>query len=819
MPPIRPPAPGLLTGLTWLLVAAVLAYAGWESVSRARHLLELSRSEGEAGRPAAVESSSPTGYTEGRRGLVLPRGSTDAAHWIMQTQMMRPEGTWRIRSVPYDNAPAGRAVHWASPYRWWLAVLAWIDHVATGRPWGIAVERASLSAGPVMLAAALLAVAWLLTRRFTRGAAVVAVVGAVAVAPFYVDFLPGRADHHGLANLCTLGTVLFFVIGAGSGLGSEPRRPAPHWSARSWLDLSAVSGGIGLWISAATQVPVLIGLGLGVLASVLVGRKAQDWPGALLEPSQLRRWGLIGAGVSLTAYLVEYAPHLAQLRLEVNHPLYALAWAGAGELLGVATVVVSGSRIHGRRVDARRAGLALVAVAALPLTLVLIPRTFTVAHPLLWQIHSLHLAEFQSLYRHLHTPDFNWRRLELLLPMLLLAPILLQLSRRPRATRVKAWLALAVSPPLLGWALGLNQVRWASLAFVLTIPALAAFLSTRARGRQRAMWTAACLVILAPPFLMTLVRARASAETTVEEIQNLVERDLAHWLKQRNPDRTVVVAAAPGVTTKLIFLGGLTGVGTFYWENAPGLEKLAAFYGAASAVAAHDVARAVNLTHIVFVSWSPTELELAKLHRGIADPSAATPEDAFIARLLSGAVPPPWLRAVAFPLPDHPALQGAHVRIWEVTPPMELPDAVVRATAFQLDLKAIDRAQQLVPLLERFPDYLPAAVMRAAVAARLRDETAFGAAMRQVRERISEAGNLGLEDHLHLVVVLTVAQQLEAAQQQLRAAMQKVTAPALRQLPAGTLTDLMALTSALNVSWSDPHLQRVAEDLLPPARL
>jgi hypothetical protein len=149
---------------------------------------------------------------------------------------------------------------------------------------------------------------------------------------------------------------------------------------------------------------------------------------------------------------------------------------------------------------------------------------------------------------------------------------------------------------------------------------------------------------------------------------------------------------------------------------------------------------------------------------------------------------------------------------------MSLPEALVRAIAFQLDSKEIERAQQLLPLLDRFPEYLPAAVMRAAVAARVRDEAAFGAAMRQVRGQLPQAGDLMWEDHLYLVVVLTVAQQLEAAQQQLQAAMQKTTEPALRQLPTGLLTDLMALSSALNVPWTNPHLQRVAESLLPPAR-
>ena len=120
----------------------------------------------------------------------------DTAHWIMQTQSMFSRSAWRVRHVDYDNAPHGRDVHWAMPFHAWLAALAWIDHTVSGRPMGIAVERATLSSGPVMLGLLLIGLIPFLSRRFSNAAAAVIGVGTITVLPFYLDFMPARADHH-----------------------------------------------------------------------------------------------------------------------------------------------------------------------------------------------------------------------------------------------------------------------------------------------------------------------------------------------------------------------------------------------------------------------------------------------------------------------------------------------------------------------------------------------------------------------------------------------------------------------------------------------
>src|ERR1017187_7077941 len=73
-------------------------------------------------------------------------------------------GEWRVRRVDYENAPDGREVFATSPYRWWLGLVAWFDHVLSGRGSGPSLERAALLADPLihllLLAGTTIFVAW-----------------------------------------------------------------------------------------------------------------------------------------------------------------------------------------------------------------------------------------------------------------------------------------------------------------------------------------------------------------------------------------------------------------------------------------------------------------------------------------------------------------------------------------------------------------------------------------------------------------------------------------------------------------------------------
>lgn len=204
-----------------IVLPAALGFVVVDAAIRVRRIEKLSGLYGVMVDPPAVDASSPTGYALGRRSMFYPIGGLDTLHWVMQTQAMFATDTWRLRQVDYDNAPAGREVHWASPYHWWLALLAWGDHVMTGQPIGIAVERAALYANPVLLGLVLLGLVPLTARRFGSSAATFVTAGMVTAFPSYSFFMTASTDHHGLTEACALMTVLFLLAGGAGCLRSD----------------------------------------------------------------------------------------------------------------------------------------------------------------------------------------------------------------------------------------------------------------------------------------------------------------------------------------------------------------------------------------------------------------------------------------------------------------------------------------------------------------------------------------------------------------------------------------------------------------------
>ena len=104
---------------------------------------------------------------------------------------------------------------------------------------------------------------------------------------------------------------------------------------RRWFFVAGVTGGLGLWISVAGQVPVLAGIALGGLIAAWVNRgDTQANPAGARVLLPWEAWALGGAATSLAVYLIEYFPaHLGSWQLRINHPLYGLAWLGGGAVL------------------------------------------------------------------------------------------------------------------------------------------------------------------------------------------------------------------------------------------------------------------------------------------------------------------------------------------------------------------------------------------------------------------------------------------------------------------------------------------------------
>jgi len=400
----------------WVVpMLATVAFIATDTVIHLRVTYSISK---EHPSPAPMpDNASPTGYAEGQRDIILPYTGMDGYHWVMQTQQMLAEGEPRIRHVDYDNydnGPKGREMHWSSSFRWWVAGLAWLEHAYAGVPLSISVEQVMPFANTLLIVLLVILVAPFVVRRFGLGAGSLFIVGIGAILPVYESFAEGKSDHHGLASLSSMLTLLF-LLGGGAGwirngdaASAAGVSPFLDWlperaQAKRWFIASGIVGGIGLWVSTASEAPVLAEIGLAALvATGWLGYNTTPEEGARPDPSLWRVWGWAGAATSIFFYLLEYFPSHFGLRLEVNHPLYAATWAGGGEIVFRICRWWNGGKLAEEKRDWLWLAISALAVATVPtLVYFFASKVFWVADRFLFLFHEDYIAEFKDVRRYL----------------------------------------------------------------------------------------------------------------------------------------------------------------------------------------------------------------------------------------------------------------------------------------------------------------------------------------------------------------------------------------------------------------------------------
>jgi hypothetical protein len=827
----------------WVLaLAAALGFVAADGASRMRAIQLLTDLRVPGSAPPAEDPESPSGYALGVRNLVLPNLGVDGYHWILQTQRMLAGDGARIRWVDYDDAPHGREVHWSSSFRWWLAGLAWLHSKASEEPLAISVERVAPYASTLLLAAILLTVTPLVAWRFGALPAVLFVLALPAVHPVYELFATGYPDHHGMAAVFGMLAVLFLVAGGAGWLyvpHAGAKQPAQGaWlpdrrCARRWFIASALAGGAGLWVSASATVPVLIGIGLGAVAAGLCARGARH-DAESFDPTLFRVWGAAGFCASLAFYLLEYFPSHFGIRLEVNHPFYALAWLGAGDWLCRACRWLQGGRWTESRSDLLGAIASLLAVAILPACLVLArERTFVVSDPFLWMLHEDYINEFRGLFRQIRDNPIRATLASYSLLPLLGVPMLALAASARLARPWKALLLFALLPGVVTFALAVGQSRWLGTSCAVWLAALVTTSAATTLPGTGFRWTlgwklAAAMfligVYLPFPYFVAPLQMLASSERRAEisfaDLTGVASRDVAHRLRHRLGDRRGIVASGPTVTTSLIHHGGLDGVGTLYWENIEGLKAMADLFGAPSEGRALELIEQRGITHIVVFSWDPFVEEYARLARGLRAHEPA-PADAFALRLVLGFLErqslPRWLRPIAHALPPDAAFQGHWVLIFEVAPEQTEDVALVRVAQFLMDKGMPREAESKLRLaLERDPRSLPASIALASLQSALGRTEESEAALERVRAGLDRTDELDLDDRVDLARVLTRAGDTAEAAEQIDAALAIADERSLRRLRPAALHELLELADQLQVSASRPQAVRAAADLLDP---
>ncbi|MEO5960029.1 MAG: hypothetical protein ABIZ49_04970, partial [Opitutaceae bacterium] len=593
----------------WFLLLACTGFVAWTNSARIRRIEYVTGVGREAAAPAFPASAK-------FRYLIVPEHLNGSYAWIAQTQQMIEEGKWRVRHTDAENAPFGREVHAASPYRWWLGLVTLAVHRLTGQPLGAATERAALFADPALHVLLLVVSALLLARWFGPAAAAVGVLSLTFLFPLGAGFLPAVPEDFSLILFLTPWCLLLLLVPLLRGPASLPatpgsNRPVPR--PHGWFLAAGCIGALGLWLNVAVQVPVLAGIAVGgVLVAFCVRRSGSAPP---LPAEVWRWWGLGGAATVLLAYLVEYAPaHLGGWELRALHPIYAIAWLGAAEVLTRLVAWIQREPAGRSWRDYLALVLGLAAAASLPV--------------LMWRMGNLGFLNVDLLAFRLtkqtegvHAPNlFDWfsrqgltaPALAVLAPLGLLAIEAWLAFRRvtPAAARAALTLslgALAIAVPLAGF-----QLRWWQTVQALALPGLVAtlvgFCQMPAARWARATWLggfAVCLLLGASQ-LVPRQALRGQNVLTVAEVEGLVERDLAHSLARRvAAGREAVVLAPPGVGAALHFYAGIRGLSSLAWENKAGLSVALRIVISTSREEAQSLVQNRGVTHLIVPSWDP----------------------------------------------------------------------------------------------------------------------------------------------------------------------------------------------------------------------
>jgi hypothetical protein len=599
-----------------------------------------------------------------RMPVFLHEIANDGYVWNRHAEHVGENGQWRVRHTDFDNAPDGREVHWSSGFAWYLRGLGELYRSSTGDTLRNSIFRISIWANPILLVLALGIFTTLAARRFGPLCGSVIAIGMVSVPTFYEGFLPAYPDHHGLIAFAILGTI-FGIAWAGAGwvqsaTGDDFVLPRSLRQARHGMIFSAICGAGGLWISAISTAVVLACIGVAAVAAAAFWGRRLRREGLVFDAGLWRLWTVWGASAGGIFYLMEYFPAEMGMRLEVNHPLYALAWLGGGWIIAHLTHWLCSLGQPENPFPWRKLVWPLAACAVLPAvvvvggTAVYIPFDPFMAG--LWK----NIRELLSLAMVIKLSGSSWLAMLGWFPLLVvLAGILLALRRV--STGTKAVLVFLPVPILLITCLQLYQVRWGMLAGPLYIALAGIVIPQFWRIVPRALW---CRMLAIPALLVfgyqfvgpsfqgnigsAWAQYRNPQTLSFGQGIALLHRQIARTILDSADGKPVVLLSSPNSSCMLAALGGFRTIGTLYWENVDGLKAGAEGLNTQSDAEALAFMRKHGVTHVSLMNWE----NFIEPYFNILHPAPAagvSVQNSFGKAALADKRIPAWVRPLVFP--------------------------------------------------------------------------------------------------------------------------------------------------------------------------
>lgn len=569
----------------------------------------------------------------------------DSFYWLALADVAATGGLTRTHWTFVDNPPEGRAVYWASLLPWTIAA---VTHFVSAILPMDNVREFSAFLVPLVLWFALLALSLPFFLRISGVAGVVAGLSGLLFLPgLQRDFGALRLDHHGASD----GAILLCIAALAAAMASE--------KLRRLVLVSAVAGAFAFWIQAPVSAVVINAAGIAAAFHIwaIYDRRRGAPP---IDAATWQLWGRVGGAITLGLYVLEYAPHYLGMRLEVNHPVYAINWWALGEGLAWLTKRESADarppRVFGI--------LSLLGIALLPALLVFGPvEWFLFRDAFLVRVHGV-IAEFLPM-RALFAS--SWLGLlSALGPGLLAIPVAVVFIVRARLSeRHLLALALTLASAVIALSLAWQHNRFIGLAnamLTLLLVVVLAHVPVGARRNSAASLALILALIPAATLFLHLGRLEATGQPRSGFVARVQQRDLALRLAQLVPPHERTVLTGFDEAPVLSAMAGFQTTGALYWENREGLRKTVLFFTAEDDDAAHDILLK-NEIRCVVLDASPQILEkLYYCRHGEVSKHGIEKTMAF--RLATGQQVPHWLEPL--PLDLVPVRDAGHFVAYRV---------------------------------------------------------------------------------------------------------------------------------------------------------
>ena len=590
----------------------------------------------------------------------------DGYVWNRHAEKLGENGEWRVRFTDMDNAPYGREVHWNSGFAWYLRGLGEIYRHYNGDTLRNSIFRMSIWANPILLVIALALFATLSARRFGPLCGSVLAIGMITTASFYEGFLPAYPDHHGITAFALLGTI-FGIVWAGGGWVQKNQHgafivPKSLSQAQHGMIFSGVSASAALWISGLSAAIIAVGIGLGAIVSVALFGKQGEREGLEYHSKLWRLWALVTATGSFAFYLLEYFPNHIAMRLEINHPLYALAWLGGGWIIYLMTDWIRVTQQKPTPFPWKNFIWPLAACALLPLFIL----SGGSKYYMLWDDFQLgiikNVAEVLPLLTRINMGAITWKVAFGYFPIFILLAGILLFQKRV-SSGAKGVFVLLFFPIFVVTTLQFMQVRWGMLngpnyiaLAAIVVPQLWRLVpqATVARIAASLALCGAVYIFSADTIRGMLLpfwkqyASKKNIEVGAGQLLALLHRDMAKAILQNANGRPVTVLSSPNSSCLLATLGGFKTIGTLYWDNGAGMKNAAKLLNAQSDQEALEMFKKAGITHVSLMTWENFIGPYFQILHPDPKPGLSL-ENSFAQRALFQKEIPQWARPIPYP--------------------------------------------------------------------------------------------------------------------------------------------------------------------------